>query len=296
MHNLGTIGGWGYVIGGMGRVSWAIAEAAVDAGATLATGCEVVGIVPGEGVTLAGGEEVRVPVVVSNADPVRTLGLLDAAGADVDAGWRRRVEGWDVRSPVLKVNCGLRRLPTFPAAHGDPAAHRAMVVLSTGIDDTQAAFAAAGRGEIAPDWCELYFQTAYDPSVAPAGRHVMSVFAQYAPYQLASGTWGGRRQEALQRVLDRIARFAPDVADCVEYAEVLGPPDIEARVGLTGGHIFQGSCLPEQMWERRMAVRTPMAGLYLCGAATHPGGSVIGINGRNAAAAVVADSRGSVPG
>lgn len=290
MHNLGTIGGWGYVTGGIGRVSWAIADAALDAGATLVTGVEVVGITPGYGVELAGGEHIRAAVVVSNADPVRTLALLDAAGADVDGDWRQRVEAWDVRSPVLKVNCGLRRLPTFPAANGDPAVHRAMVVLSTGIDDTQAAFHAAQRGEIAPDWCELYFQTAYDPSVAPAGRHTMSVFAQYAPYRLAEGTWEGRRSEVLATVLDRIARFAPDVADCVEYAEVLGPPDIEARVGLSGGHIFQGSCLPEQMWERRMAARTPMPGMYLCGAATHPAGSVIAINGRNAAAAVVADS------
>lgn len=294
-HNLGTIGGWGYVIGGMGRVSWAIADAAVDAGATLATGAEVTAIAPGDGVKLADGTSVRAPVVVSNADPVRTLALLDAAGADVEAGWRRRVEGWDTRSPVVKVNCGLRRLPTFPAAGGDPAAHRAMVVLATGIDDTQAAFAAAERGEVAPDWCELYFQSAYDSSVAPRGRHVMSVFAQYAPYRLAEGTWDSRRDEILATVLARIARFAPDVADCVEYAEVLGPPDVEARVGLTGGHIFQGSCLPEQMWERRLTPRTPIPGVYLCGAATHPGGSVIGVNGRNAAGAVVAD-RAAVPG
>jgi len=92
-----------------------------------------------------------------------------------------------------------------------------------------------------------------------------------------------------QYALEAIARFAPDVGDCVVEREVLGPPDVEARVGLTGGHIFQGECLPDQMWDRRFASRTPVAGLYLCGAATHPGGSVIGVNGRNAALAVLVD-------
>jgi phytoene dehydrogenase-like protein len=118
----------------------------------------------------------------------------------------------------------------------------------------------------------------------------MSVFAQYAPYTLAAGDWEDRRDAVGRQVLDAIARFAPDVTACVEELEVLGPPDIEARIGLTGGHIFQGSCLPDQMWDRRLPSRTPLTGLYLCGAATHPGGSVIGLNGRNAAHAVLADT------
>jgi phytoene dehydrogenase-like protein len=117
----------------------------------------------------------------------------------------------------------------------------------------------------------------------------MSVFAQYAPYQLATGDWTTRREEIGDLVLAHIARFAPDVAEVVEHRQVLGPPDIENRTGLTGGHIFQGECLPDQMWERRFSPRTPVEGLYLCGAATHPGGSVIGVNGRNAAMAVLAD-------
>jgi phytoene dehydrogenase-like protein len=118
----------------------------------------------------------------------------------------------------------------------------------------------------------------------------MSVFAQYAPYQLASGDWDTRRAEITAQILGRISQFAPDVAECVIESQLLGPPDIEARMGLTGGHIFQGSCLPHQMWDRRLPARTPMPGLYLCGAATHPGGSVIGVNGRNAAMAVLADT------
>lgn len=294
MHNLGVTGGWGYVAGGMGRVSFAIADAAMEAGAVLATGVPVAAIVPGLGVHLEGGELLRATTVVSNADPKRTLALCQGQVPDA---FRRRVDAWSTASPVVKLNCGLSRLPRFPAAGpGGGHAHRAMVTISEGIDATQAAFEAGCRGEPSPRWCELYFQTAYDPSVAPPGRHTMSVFAQYAPYTLARGDWDGRRQEIGRRILDAIARFAPDVGDCVEHAEVLGPPDIEARTGLTGGHIFQGSCLPDQMWERRFAARTPVAGLYLCGAATHPGGSVIGINGRNAAMAVLADTQARVAG
>lgn len=288
MHNLGVTGGWGYVEGGAGRVSFAIAGAAAEAGAVLACGVPVGAIVPGVGVQLEGGELVRADTVVSNADPRRTLALC---AGEVPEAFRARVESWSVESPVLKLNCGLSRLPRFPAAGPDGLrVHRAMVTISTGIDATQAAFEACRLGEPAPAWCELYFQTAYDPTVAPPGRHTMSVFAQYAPYTLASGDWDSRREELIRRVLGSIARFAPAVEDCVEHAELLGPPDIEARTGLTGGHIFQGSCLPEQMWDRRLPPRTPVPGLYLCGAATHPGGSVIAVNGRNAAMAVLADT------
>ncbi len=170
-----------------------------------------------------------------------------------------------------------------------------MVTISGGIDATQAAYHASRRGRPAPDWCELYFHTAYDPSVAPPGRHTMSVFAQYVPPVLADGDWDGRRDEIADAALASIARFAPDMFDVVEHRQVLGPPDVEARVGLTGGHIFQGECLPDQMWDRRFSPRTPVTGLYLCGAATHPGGSVMGVNGRNAAMAVLADRRTSSP-
>jgi phytoene dehydrogenase-like protein len=287
MHSLGLIGGWSYVEGGMGRISFCLADAARDAGAVVATGMPVAAIVPGEGVRLEGGETVRAGAVVSNADPVRTLALCDG---DVPDTFRARVDGWRCESPVVKVNCALSRLPTFTAAP-DRADHvyRAQVEIARGIEETQSAYDASRRGEPAPEWCEIYFQTAYDPTVAPPGADTMSVFAQYAPYTLADGTWATRCDEIGDRVLDAIARFAPDVADCVLEREVLGPPDVESRVGLTGGHIFQGECLPDQMWDRRFAPRTSVAGLYLCGAATHPGGSVIGVNGRNAARAVLAD-------
>lgn len=290
MHASGEVegvpGAWGYVEGGMGNISFQIAGAAADAGAVIVTGCTVVAVQPGEGAQLEGGETVHAPVVVSNADPKRTLDLLEG---EVPDPFRRRVGTWRVDSPVLKINCGLSRLPSFPQAAPGVSPHRAMVTIATGVDDTQAACEAARHGEPAPAWCELYFHTAYDPSVAPAGRHAMSVFAQYAPYRLATGDWDSRRDEIADRAIGSIARFAPDVADCILRRQVLGPPDIEARIGLTGGHIFQGECLPSQMWDRRFAPRTGVAGLYLCGAATHPGGSVIGINGRNAAMAVLDD-------
>ncbi len=117
----------------------------------------------------------------------------------------------------------------------------------------------------------------------------MSVFAQYVPFELADGTWDGRRQEIADVAIAAISRFAPDVAETIVYREVLGPPDVEERIGLTGGHIFQGECLPDQMWHNRFGPRTPIPGVYLCGASTHPGGSVMAVNGRNAAMAVARD-------
>lgn len=293
MHASGSIegipGAWGYVEGGMGRVSFLLADAAMDAGAVIATGTPVSAILPGEGVVLEGGDAIRAGIVVCNADPKRTVALC-ADG--IPPGFRHRVESWQSESPVLKVNCGMSRLPAFPQAAKGVSPHRAMVTISTGVDATQSAFEASRHGEPSPAWCELYFHSAYDPSVAPPGRHTMSVFAQYVPYTLASGNWDERREQIGDLVVAEIGRFSPDVADCIEYREVLGPPDVEARVGLTGGHIFQGECLPDQMWDRRFSPRTPVPGLYLCGAATHPGGSVMAINGRNAAMAVLADSRG----
>jgi phytoene dehydrogenase-like protein len=291
MHGMGKVeghgGSWGYVEGGMGRVSFAIAEAAQEAGATLAAGVPVSRIVPGEGVELESGELIRARRVLSNADPKRVLGMLppDALPAE----YRERLEGWEVRSPVVKVNAALSKLPTFTAA-GSVEPHRAMVTVTHGIDAAQEAFEAAKRGEPRVAWAELYFQTAYDPSVAPPGAQTMSAFAQYAPYELAEGDWDGRRSEIGDQVIDLIETYAPDLRDCIAELEVLGPPDVEQRIGLTGGNIFQGETLPDQMWDQRLESRTPVEGLYLCGAATHPAGSVIALNGRNAAMAVLEDT------
>jgi phytoene dehydrogenase-like protein len=296
MHSLGALegrgGAWGYVEGGMGQVSFALADAAIEAGAVVASGVEVAAVEPGVGVRLEGGDLIRATAVVSNADPKRTLALCGAgAGREVPSSFRERVEAWRSDSPVVKLNCALSRLPRFTAAAPGPDTRpeRAMVTITTGISATQTACEAARRGEPTPAWCELYFQTAYDERVAPPGCHTMSVFAQYASGRLATGDWDRRREEIGDRVLSEIARFAPDVFEVVLHRQVLGPPDVETRIGLSGGHIFQGEVLPDQMWDRRFAPRTPVPNLYLCGAATHPGGSVIAVNGRNAAMAVLAD-------
>ena len=132
-----------------------------------------------------------------------------------------------------------------------------MVDVTRGLDAAQEAFGDAERGVPNIGFAEIYFQTAYDPSVAPDGKHLISVFAQYAPYELAEGTWDERRAEIGFQILDAIAEFAPDLDDCVAEYEVLGPPDIERRIGLTGGHIFQGETMPDQMWEHRLSARTP---------------------------------------
>ncbi|MGH2964041.1 MAG: phytoene desaturase family protein [Solirubrobacterales bacterium] len=291
MHHQGNLLGlgavWGYVEGGMGRISFAIAEAALEAGATLACGVSVERILPGEGVEIESGELIPAANVVCNADPKRTLRMLDPTS--VPAGYRERLESWKVTSPVVKLNAALTALPTFTAA-GDDEPHRAMVTITPGLDACQEAFEACQRGEPGIGFAELYFQTAYDPSVAPPGKHVMSVFAHYAPHQLSDGDWDRCRAEIGDLILDAIAVHAPDVHDCVEHVQVLGPADIERQMGLTGGHIFQGDVLPDQMWDRRLTPRTPLDGLYLCGASTHPGGSVIALNGRNAAMALLEDA------
>jgi phytoene dehydrogenase-like protein len=290
MHFQGDLLGegpiWGYVRGGMGMISFAIAEAAQDAGAVLACGVPVGEIVPGEGVRLEDGTFVAAPTVVSNADPKRVLGLVgdDAMPAD----YRARLEEWDIRSPVVKFNSALSRLPSWTAAPGETFMARGTVDVTTGLEDAQAAFRACAAGEPAVGFGEIYVQTLHDPSPAPPGKHLMSVFGQYAPYDV-NGGWAARREEVARQFIDLISRFAPDFEDCLESYEVLGAPDIEERVGLTGGHIFQGEVRPDQMWEHRLTPRTPMPGVYLCGAATHPAGSVIATNGKNAAEAVLAD-------
>jgi phytoene dehydrogenase-like protein len=291
MHYQGDLDGqgpvWGYVEGGMGMCSFAIADAAAEAGAALACGVEVAAIRPGEGVELVDGTTLRAATVVCNADPKRLLGMLGQA--EIDAEYRERLEAWKVRSPVVKFNAALERLPEWTAAPGESWPARATIDATGTMAQAQAAFERCEAGEPAVAFGEIYIQTGYDPSPAPEGKHLMSVFGQYAPYEIADGDWDSRRDDVAEQFIALISRFAPDLRDCVVDHEVLGPPDIESRIGLTGGNIFQGEVTPDQMWEGRLAARTPVDGLYLCGAATHPAGSVIALNGRNAAAAVLAD-------
>ncbi len=294
-HASGRLGGepgmWGYVVGGMGMVSFLICDAAKGEGAVVATGVPVARIVPGEGVELAGGERIRAPLVVSNADPRATLRLL---GAAADPGWRARVESVPTVGCTVKLNVALRELPDFLARPGTREPHHFGQINTPLTKDEWRALPPGRPRRQAPPrlWTELYFQTAHDPSVAPEGTHTMSVFAQYVPYEFAEGSWDTRRVEVGQLALDSIGRYCSNIPDAVIAAQVLGPPDIERNVGLTGGHIFQGEILPDYLWDRRLTPRTPMPGVYLCGACTHPGGSVIAVNGRNAAMAILRGAAG----
>jgi phytoene dehydrogenase-like protein len=207
---------------------------------------------------------------------------------DPPTDFRERIDRWQIRSPVVKFNASLTRLPTWTAAPGQDFPARATVDVTTGLDEAQRAFERCARGEAAVGFGEIYVQTGYDPTPAPPGRHLMSVFGQYAPYDF---DWSSRREEVARQFVDLIATFAPDFPDVLEHYEVLGPPDIEERIGLTGGNIFQGETMPDQMWEHRLTSRTAVDGLYLCGAATHPAGSVIALNGRTAAMTVLEDAQ-----
>jgi len=291
-HGSGRLGGmpgmWGYVRGGMGMVSFYFCDAAREAGATVVSGVPVAAILPGEGVLLESGERIVARTIVSNADPRQTLHLL---GAEADPAWRSQVERVPMEGCTVKLNIHLRELPNFTARPGtDQPHHYGQINAPLTKEEWKAGFAAARRGELPSHlWCELYFQSVHDPSVVPPGEHTMSVFAQYVPYHFAQGGWDERRVEVRKLALDSLGRFCSNIDSAVIDAQVLGPPDIEQKVGLTGGQIFQGECLPPYMWADRLSTRTPMQGVYLCGACTHPGGSVIGINGRNAAMAVLKD-------
>lgn len=292
-HASGRLGGmpgmWGYVRGGMGMVSFYLCDAAREAGAVVATGVPVARIIPGGGgVQLASGEKLCAPIVISNADPRRALAML---ADDADPAWRTQVESVPIQGCTVKLNVLLSELPNFTARPGTLEPHHyGQINAPLTKSEWKAGFEAARNGEL-PDrlWCELYFQSVHDPSVVPAGQHTMSVFAQYVPYAFASGSWDSHRDEVRELALNSIGRFCSNIPGAVLDVQVLGPPDIEEKVGLTGGHIFQGECLPQYMWSRRLSPRTPMPGIYLCGAATHPGGSVIGINGRNTAMGVLRD-------
>jgi phytoene dehydrogenase-like protein len=191
------------------------------------------------------------------------------------------------------LNVWLRELPDFQARPGRCQPHH-LGQINTPLtkQEWKDGYAAARAGRLPQRlWTELYFQSAHDRSIVPDGTHAMSMFTQYVPYKFAEGDWNQHREAARQLALDSLGRFCSNMPDAVIDADVLGPPDIEERVGLTGGHIFQGECLPPYMWSNRLRARTPMPGVYLCGACTHPGGSVIAINGRNAAMAALHDSR-----
>lgn len=292
-HSSGRLGGltgtWGYVKGGMGMVSFILCDIARAAGAVVTTGTPVARILPGEGVELIGGERLLAPLVVSNADPQVTLRLL---GDAAEPAWQRQVTAIPMKGCTAKLSVALHELPNFIARPGTQEPHHSGQI-NTPLTkaEWQSYPAIANDGQLPPRlWTELYFQTAHDRTIAPSGMHTMSVFTQYVPHTFAEGSWATRRDEVANVALSSIGRYCSNLPAAVAFVEVMGPPDIEQKVGLSGGHIFQGECLPPYMWDQRLAYQTPMPGVYLCGACTHPGGSVIAINGRNAAMQILQTS------
>jgi phytoene dehydrogenase-like protein len=285
----GSPGAWGYVQGGIGMVSFMLCDVARQYGAIVATGTPVSRILPGEGVELAGGEKINAPVIVSNADPHTTVDLM---GENVDSGWKDKVRSIPITGCTVKINVALTELPNFRSRPGTRQPHHEGQINTPLTTDEWKSNCQIARDGDLPErlWTELYFQTVKDPSVAPPGRHQMSVFAQYVPYEFKKGDWETRRDEVGELAIKSISRYCSNFPQVIEKMEILGPPDIEREVGLKGGHIFQGECLPDFMWSRRLSYRTPMEGVYLCGACTYPGGSVIAINGYNAAKAIFSDA------
>jgi phytoene dehydrogenase-like protein len=301
----GARGVWGYVRGGMGALSEAIAAAARAGGAEIRTGAPVARVLVEEGaargVILADGTELRARRVASSADARRTLlDLVGAARLPPDVA--RGAAGLDHRSGSVKINVALDRLPEFSACPGAPGPwHRGTIHVAPSMDYLERAFddARAGRPSREPV-LECTLPSAVDPSVAPPGKHLMSMFVQYAPYALAEGSWEAERDRFADRCFALLERHAPGFTSSVLAREVLAPPDLERRFGLTGGNIFQGAMtLPQLFFMRPLPgladYRTPIRDLYLCGAATHPGGGVMGACGRNAAREILRDRRHGWP-
>jgi phytoene dehydrogenase-like protein len=303
-HILGKIAGhqgaWGYVRGGMGTVSKAIASSARQAGAEILTNAEVgeIDIRDGvaRGVHLLDGRSFEAGVVLSNADPQRTyLGMVGEKHLPDDLV--EGVEAMRAEGSVVKVLLALRELPDFMALPGKEIGpqHRGGIVINPSVGSLQEAWEECERGEPSTrPFIDGYIQSATEDGLAPPGKHTLSLFCQYAPYELAEGTWTERREEIGRNIIDTFAEYAPNLPRAIEGVEVLGPPDIEERIGITGGNIFHGEILPEKMFANRpvpgySGYRTPVENLYLCGAGTWPGGAVFGAPGRNAAKQVLAD-------
>lgn len=284
---LGRGGAWGYVRGGMGSVSAQLLAAGREVGLQLAHGARVARIVPGEAVYLEGGERIGCRAVVGGFSPDQVLSLVDVPKP---AAYLAKVAAVPRVGCTLKATLLLSGLPQFRSKPGTGAHHYGQLNTPLSAEEWRRGFAAQQRGELPQRlWTELYLQTAHEQGLAPAGKQLMSVFAQYVPHTFAKGDWDSNRGAVRQLLWQSLGDYIEDIDGLVESSIILGPPDIELQSGLPGGQIFQGEILPKFMWENRPNVRTPLEGLYLCGAGTNPGGSVMGINGRNAARALLED-------
>jgi phytoene dehydrogenase-like protein len=297
----GQAGAWGFPRGGMGAVAGALAAAARSLRATIRTDAEVARIRTRDGqvagVTLASGEEIDAPVVVTTAHPkISFLRLLEPG--DLPAGFAADIANWQTRSGTVKINLALDRLPVFTAHPSpDPDVYGGTIVLSESLDDVENAFqeAVAGKPSTLP-FADICIPSVFDDSLAPAGKHVMSLFTQWVPAAFADAPDAAALDDYADRVIARVEAVAPGFADSVLHRQVIGPDVMQEEYGLVGGNIFHGELTLGQMFHARPAagyadLRTPVKGLYQAGSATHGGGGVTGIPGRNVVRQILADRR-----
>ena len=291
----------GHVIGGMGAITQAMAAACAEAGVEIRTSAEVSRIEAQSGqtrgVTLAGGEFIECGLAVSNADPKRTfLKLVDAD--QLDDQFRQQVQAIHMDGPAAKVNLVLNEEPRVNGMPADaPALQKMLFTLVPTFEQAQRSYNAAQLGELEPEfWVDCVLASAVDPGLVTPGHHVLTTFIQYLPYQPADGSWDQHREWLGDRVVEIIGRYAPNVPGAVVGRDVITPLDLERRFGITEGNIFHGDIRLDQLFFSRplpgwAQYRTPIEGLYLCGAGTHPGGGVTGAPGYNAAHVTLKDRK-----
>lgn len=297
----GQLGSWGFPEGGMGAVSHALRDAAIANGATVRTESPVarIDVLDGRvrGVTLESGEELRADVVVAATHPQITF-LEHIDPALLPSDFIGRIERWRSRSGTVKVNVAVDRLPEFTAKPGyDPEVHGGTIVLAESLDDIESAFqdAVAGRAADLP-FADICIPSVFDPTLAPEGKHVVSMFTQWVPHTYAAERDQAALDAYADRVIERVDAVAPGFTDSILHRQVIGPYEMEHEYGLIGGNIFHGELSPDQMFHMRPApgyadFRTPIDGLYQASSATHGGGGVTGIPGLHATRQIMRDRR-----
>jgi phytoene dehydrogenase-like protein len=294
-------GFYGHVIGGMGAITEALASACRNWGAEILTSAPVAKIDVrdgrAKGVILEDGAELSGRIILSNADPKRTfLGLVDQRELPTD--FRRAIAGIKMDGPCAKVNFVLSEEPRVNGMPCDfTASQRSLFTLVPSLEFAERCYDIAKFGEIPEQlWVDCVVASNVDSTLAPQGKHIMTTFVQYVPYKLRQGTWDEKRELLGDRVVKKIAEYAPNVPNSIVARQVLTPLDLERTYGLTEGNIFHGDLSLEQLFFMRPLAgwaqyRTPIEGLYLCGAGAHPGGGVTGAPGYNAAHRVLRDCR-----
>jgi phytoene dehydrogenase-like protein len=294
-----------FVKGGMGALAQALAKAATEAGAEIRTNAEVAEIRVTEGrvssVVLQSGEELPAWTAISEHDPGTTLLELLNPG-ELDPNFRNMIQNYRSVGTVARVDLALSALPKFESmrcAESDCATRLSgRIHIGPEIDYLERAFDAAKYGDFSPHpYLEITVPTLIDPALAPGGAHVMSIHAQFAPYKLKTGDWDSRRDELADTIVNTLSEYAPNLKELIIARRVLTPVDLEREYRLRGGHIHQGEMALDQLFAFRPVIgwaqyRTPIRGLYLCGAATHPGGGITGAPGFNASREVIKDLKG----